>query len=108
MTGVGGVVLPYLELARVCLYALWAACHALVVACVRGAAAEIAITQTPQTIPAVNQGNFGPVEAPRSAVVNCSDFLAWKSEGELASDLRLPPLAARKLLACGEGFLAAA
>ena len=46
MVGVGGVVLPYLELARSCLYAWWAAWHALVVACARGTATDIAITQT--------------------------------------------------------------
>ena len=40
--------------------------------------------------------------------VNGSDFLAWKTEGELAADLRLPPFAARKLLACRAAFLAAA
>lgn len=50
----------------------------------------------------------GPAEALRSAGVNGSDFLAWKTEGELAADLRLPPFAARKLLACRAAFLAAA
>ena len=50
----------------------------------------------------------GPAEALRSAGVNGSDFLEWKTERELASDLRLPPFAARKLLACRAQFLAAA
>ena len=49
-----------------------------------------------------------PAEALRSAGVNGSDFLKWKTERELASDLRLPPFAARKLLACRAQFLAAA
>ena len=40
--------------------------------------------------------------------MNGSDFLKWKTERELASDLRLPPFAARKLLACRAQFLAAA
>ena len=51
MVGVGGVVLPYIELVRSCLYAWWAAWHALVVASARGTATAIAITQTPETIP---------------------------------------------------------
>ena len=40
--------------------------------------------------------------------MNGSDFLKWKTERELANDLRLPPFAARKLLACRAQFLAAA
>ena len=39
--------------------------------------------------------------------MNGSDFMAWQSEGELVSDLRLPPFAARKLLASREKFLSA-
>ena len=39
--------------------------------------------------------------------MNGSDFMAWQSEGELVSDLRLPPFAARKLLASPEKFLSA-
>ena len=50
----------------------------------------------------------GPAEALRSAGVNGSDFLAWKTENELAADLRLPPFVARKLLARRAAFLAAA
>ena len=50
----------------------------------------------------------GPAEVLRSAGVNGADFLEWKTEGELANDLRLPPFVARKLLACRTGFLAVA
>ena len=50
----------------------------------------------------------GPAEALRSAGVNGSDFLAWKTEGELAADLRLPPFVASKLLACRTKLMGAA
>ena len=49
----------------------------------------------------------GPAAVLRGAGVNGSDLLAWQSEGELVSDLRLPPFAARKLLASREKFLSA-
>lgn len=109
MTGVRGVVLPYRELGRVCLYTLCFAYHVFALACSCLpwlALLYLAIAWCATFL----QGEdlCGPAEVLRSAGVNGSDFLAWKSEGELASDLRLPPFAARKLLACRARFLAAA
>ena len=98
MTGIDGVVLPYLELARVCLRPE------------PQSQAEVMQSWTVDALATFLRGEdlCGPADVLQFAGVNGSDFLAWKSEGELASDLRLPPFAARKLLACRAGLLAAA
>ena len=48
----------------------------------------------------------GPAAAFRSSGVSGVDFLAWTDASALATDLRLTPFTARKLLACREKFLA--
>lgn len=47
----------------------------------------------------------GPAAAFRTSGVSGSDFLAWTDANSLATDLRLTPFAARKLLACRAKFL---